>query len=47
MEFDLTPGAVTGNGTYSFGLKSDGTTSAIFSAKEGADAPQLLITVGS
>ena len=38
------PGSVSGNGFVTFALKSSGTTSAYFSSKEGAHAPQLVIT---
>jgi trimeric autotransporter adhesin len=46
VEYDLT-GAVGGNGTYSFVLKDGGTDAARFSSKEGANDPQLVVTVGS
>jgi hypothetical protein len=44
VELDLGAGAITGNGTYSFALKSASTDSAIYSTREGANPPQLVIT---
>jgi trimeric autotransporter adhesin len=46
VEYDLTS-AVAGNGTYSFVLKDGGTDAARFSSKEGANDPQLVVTLGS
>jgi PKD repeat protein len=43
VEVDVTA-VVTGNGTYSFGASSPSTNTAQFSTKEGANAPQLVIT---
>jgi uncharacterized repeat protein (TIGR02059 family) len=43
-DITLSPSSVSGNGVVSFGLTIDGTNSAIFSSKEGANAPQLVIT---
>ena len=43
-EITLNPGAVGGNGLVSFGLTIDGTNSAIFSSREGANHPQLVVT---
>ncbi len=43
-EIVLSPTAITGNGLVTFAVKSSGTTSAYFSSKEGANAPQLVIT---
>ncbi len=44
----LDPGAFAGgDGTYSLGLDSSSTTSAYYSSKEGATAPQLLLTTGA
>jgi uncharacterized repeat protein (TIGR02059 family) len=43
-EITLSPSSVGGNGVVSFGLIIDGTNSAIFSSKEGANAPQLVVT---
>ena len=40
----LLPSSIGGNGLVTFALKSNGTTSAYFSSKEGAHAPQLVIT---
>src|SRR5262249_61082270 len=42
VEFDLT-GVVTGNARYDFGLVNDETDSAIYSSREGAHPPQLVI----
>lgn len=39
--------AVTGNGTYSFGLTSTSTNSAYFSSGEGAHPPELVITTST
>jgi len=50
VEIDLTASALAAdNGTYSFGLRNSGTTSAIFSSSEAAAAnrPQLVVTYGS
>ncbi|MCC6498023.1 MAG: DNRLRE domain-containing protein, partial [Propionibacteriaceae bacterium] len=50
VEIDLTASALAaGNGTYSFGLRNSGTTSAIFSSSEAtaANRPQLVVTYGS
>jgi PKD repeat protein len=44
-EIDL-GSAVTGDGTYSLGLASSGTDSAIWSSREGAHPPELVITTG-
>jgi hypothetical protein len=44
VEFDVTT-AVRGNGVYSFGLVSGNTDSAIYSSKEGANPPQLVLTL--
>ncbi len=46
IEFDVTA-AVTGNGTYNFGLVTTATDSVIYSAKEGANPPQLAIVLNS
>jgi PKD repeat protein len=47
VEFDLT-GAVGGDGTYSFALKASGGSDAVwYSSKEGANDPQLVVTLGS
>ena len=43
IETTLT-GHVTGNGTFSIGLGNGTTNTAWFSSKEGANAPQLVIT---
>ncbi len=47
VEINLSTAAVTGNGLVSFGLQSNGTNSAIFSSREGANHPQLVITQSS
>lgn len=46
IEFDLT-GAVGGNGTYSFALLDGSSNTAWYSSKEGANDPQLVVTVGA
>jgi PKD repeat protein len=43
-DITLLPSSIGGNGLVTFALKSSGTTSAYFSSKEGAHAPQLVIT---
>jgi PKD repeat protein len=43
-EISLLPSSIGGNGLVTFALKSNGTTSAYFSSKEGAHSPQLVIT---
>ncbi len=43
-DITLSPSSVSGNGLVSFGLTIDGSNSAIFSSKEGANAPQLVVT---
>jgi VCBS repeat-containing protein len=43
-EITLLPSSIAGNGLVTFALKSNGTTSAYFSSKEGAHTPQLVIT---
>jgi len=42
IELDVTT-AVTGNGIYSFALKSANSNSALYSTKEGANKPELVI----
>jgi PKD repeat protein len=37
---------ITGNGTYSFGLASTSTNSAIYGSRESATPPQLVLTTG-
>jgi hypothetical protein len=44
VEFDVT-GVILGDGVYSFGLSSDSTNSAYYSSKEGADPPELVVSV--
>jgi hypothetical protein len=46
VEFDVTS-AITGNGTYSFGLNSNSTNIAGYSSKEGANDPQLVLMVSA
>lgn len=46
VEFNVTT-AVTGNGTFVFGLNTPSTDSVIFSSKEGTNPPQLILTVNS
>jgi len=38
--------AVTGDGVYSFALASNTTDSAIYSSREGANPPALVLTTG-
>jgi PKD repeat protein len=45
LEFDLSR-VVSGDGTYSFALKDGPSNTAWYSSKEGADDPQLVLTVG-
>jgi len=45
VELDVTP-AITGNGTFSFGLNNASTTTVQYSSKEGANPPELVIEVG-
>jgi len=45
VEFDVTA-AISGNGTYSFGLKNASTVAAYYSSKEGANDPELVINSG-
>jgi hypothetical protein len=46
VEFDVTA-TITGNGIYSFGLTSGSTNSALYSSKEGANPPQLVVVTGT
>jgi len=46
VELDVTP-AITGNGTFSFGLKNSSTTTVQYSSEEGATKPQLVIQTGA
>ncbi len=46
VPFDVTA-AVTGNGTYSFGIHSPSGNSAYYSSKEGAHPPELIVTTGT
>ena len=46
FNLDLAP-SVTGDNTYSFVLKDGSADAAWYSSKEGANAPQLVVTFGS
>ncbi len=43
VEYDITA-LVTGDGTYTFALVADGTDGVVFSSREGASDPQLVVT---
>jgi hypothetical protein len=45
VEFDV-KSAITGNGTFSFGLKNSSSTTVQYSSKEGATKPELVIQTG-
>jgi len=45
VEFDVTP-AITGNGTFSFGITNTSSTAVFYSSKEGANDPELVINGG-
>jgi hypothetical protein len=45
VEFDVTA-AITGDGTYSFGLKNSSSTEVQYSSKEGSTKPELVIQFG-
>lgn len=45
-EYDVTE-RVTGNGSYSFGVIPDSSDGTVFSSREGADAPELIIQTGT
>jgi hypothetical protein len=45
VEFDVTS-AISGNGTFSFGLKNSSSTTVQYSSKEGATKPELVIQTG-
>ncbi len=45
VELDVSA-AVTGDGTFSFALKNANTNSAIYSSREGAHPPELVLTLG-
>jgi glucose/arabinose dehydrogenase len=47
VEIDLANSAVGGNGLVSFAIRNAGTNSAIFSTREGAHAPQLVVAWGA
>jgi PKD repeat protein len=47
VDVAIAPSAVAGDGTYSFALKSAKTDSAIYVSREGAQPPQLVLTVGA
>ncbi len=45
VEITLSPTSIGGNGIYAFGVKSNGTTSAIFNTSEAAtNRPELVVT---
>jgi glucose/arabinose dehydrogenase len=44
-EWDVTP-FVTGNGTFTFVLATSSADGAVFSSRQGANPPQLVVTVG-
>ena len=46
VEYDVTS-LVTGNATYTFALVADSTDGVVFSAREGAQPPQLVVTLGA
>lgn len=46
VDFDVTS-AITGNGSFSFGMKNTSTTVVEYSSKEGADKPELVIQLGA
>ncbi|MFQ5605522.1 MAG: DNRLRE domain-containing protein, partial [bacterium] len=46
VEFDVSS-AISGNGTYSFGLKNNSSDIAKFSSKEGSTPPELIIETSS
>ncbi len=45
VEFALGTGAVPGNGTYAFALRSSGTSSGYWSTREGTNPPELVVTL--
>ncbi len=46
VEFDVSA-AVSGNGTVSFGLKNSSSDKAIYSSREGASPPELVLVTGA
>jgi PKD repeat protein len=44
-EWDLGSTAVPGNGTYAFGIKSSNSNTVIYSSRQGANPPQLVLTL--
>jgi lysophospholipase L1-like esterase len=46
VELDVTA-AITGNGSYSFGLKNNSSDAVYYSSKEGTNKPELVIQTGS
>lgn len=46
VEYDVTA-LVAGNGTYTFALVADSLDGVVFSSREGATPPQLVVTVGT
>jgi PKD repeat protein len=45
-EWDLGAATVPGDGTYAFGVKSANSNTAIYSSRQGANPPQLVLTFG-
>ena len=43
IEFDVSA-AVTGNGTYSFGILNNSSDSALYGSRESADSPELIVS---
>ena len=46
VEYDVTS-LVTGNGTYTFALVADSNDGVVFSSREGASDPRLVVTLGA
>jgi hypothetical protein len=46
VEYDVTA-LISGNGTYTFALLADSTDGVTFSSREGANSPQLVLTLGT
>ena len=44
VDITLTPSSISGNGTFSFAVKTTSTNSSIFDSSEGANPPQLVVT---
>jgi PKD repeat protein len=43
IEFDVSA-AITGNGTYSFGITNNSSDSALYSSREGTNPPELIVS---